>query len=262
MRCSIATAPRMPIFATTKNMAFALGLAVAEQAHAANGLAKALLKQLYPELEIVSWVAQVHDIICPLAPSDISAQVVESNIVRTGDEASAQQMIKAIETARDSGDSVGGVVACTLRGVPVGLGEPVFDKLEASLAHAMMSIPACKGFELGSGFAAACMKGSEHNDSYYMQGKRVRTRSNYSGGVQGGISNGEDINMRLAFKPTATLMLVQDTINDRFEEVKLKGKGRHDACVLPRAVPIVEAMAAITLADFVLRQRAARIQIC
>ncbi len=226
---------------------------------AAGAVAKAVLSTLYPDLEILAWVARVHDIECPLRPDEVSREGIESNIVRTADAASAEAMTAKIEQVRDRGDSVGGVVACSLRGVPVGLGDPVFDKLEATLAHAMMSIPACKGFELGSGFAASQYLGSEHNDAFYMEGDRVRTRSNHSGGVQGGISNGEDINMRLAFKPTATIMLSQDTVNDRGEEVSLKGKGRHDACVLPRAVPIVEAMAALVLCDHVLRQRCTQI---
>ncbi len=226
---------------------------------AAGAVAKAILKVLYPDLEIIAWVAQVHQQVCPLLPEEISASDVEANIVRTGDAKSAQLMIQTIEKARDRGDSVGGIVGCTVRGVPVGLGDPVFDKLEATLAHAMMSIPACKGFEVGSGFSATNYRGSEHNDPFYMEGAQVRTCQNLSGGIQGGISNGEAINMRLAFKPTATIMLSQDTVNDAHEEVQLKGKGRHDACVLPRAVPIVEAMAALVLCDHVLRQRCTRL---
>jgi chorismate synthase len=165
-------------------------------------------------------------------------------------------MAAAIREARSAGDSLGGVVACTVRNCPVGLGDPVFDKLEATLGHAMLSIPACKGFEIGSGFAAVLLKGSEHNDPFYMEADRVRTRTNNSGGIQGGISNGESIDMRLAFKPTATLMLEQATVNDAQQETTLRGKGRHDACVLPRAVPVVEAMAWIVLCDHLLRQRA------
>ncbi len=226
---------------------------------AAGAVAKAVLKSLYPDLEILSWVERVGPITCPLAPAEIDAATVESNIARTGDATTAESMVELIKEVRAAGDSIGGVVACTVRNAPVGLGEPVFDKLEATLAHAMMSIPACKGFELGSGFAAAEMRGSEHNDAFYMDGERVRTRSNFSGGVQGGISNGEDINMRLAFKPTATLMIAQDTVNDKHEEMSLRGKGRHDACVLPRAVPIVEAMAALVLLDHVLIQRSVRL---
>ncbi len=226
---------------------------------AAGAVAQAVLQTLYPQLEIIAWVSQIREIRCPLSPDQIMREGVEGNIVRTGCESTARAMIAEIERVRDRGDSVGGIIGCTIRHAPVGLGDPVFDKLEATLGHAMMSIPACKGFEIGSGFTASQYLGSEHNDAFYMQGARVRTRSNYSGGIQGGISNGEDINMRLAFKPTATIMLAQDTVNDRHEEVQLKGKGRHDACVLPRAVPIVEAMAALVLCDHVLRQRSAQI---
>lgn len=223
---------------------------------AAGAVARAVVQTLCPGVEIISWVEQVHGITCPVSPEEVSAAVVESNIVRTADGNTAERMAAAIREARSSGDSLGGVVACTIRHCPVGLGDPVFDKLEATLAHAMMSIPACKGFEVGSGFAAAQLRGSEHNDSYYMEGERVRTRTNRSGGIQGGISNGEAINMRLAFKPTATLMLPQPTVNDRHQEVELRGKGRHDACVLPRAVPVVEAMAWLTICDHLLHQRA------
>ena len=223
---------------------------------AAGAVAQAVVQALCPGVEVLAWVQQVHTIVCPVAPAAVDAAVVESNIVRTADAESAEAMAEAIRAARSAGDSLGGVVACTVRGCPVGLGDPVFDKLEATLAHAMMSIPACKGFEVGSGFAAPQYKGSEHNDAFYMDGDRVRTRTNRSGGIQGGISNGEDINMRLAFKPTATLMLVQDTVNDAHEEVQLRGKGRHDACVLPRAVPVVEAMAWLVLCDHLLHQRA------
>lgn len=222
---------------------------------AAGAVAKAIIHALCPQLEVVAWVQQIHTIICPVAPAKVNAAVVESNIVRTADAESASHMVEAIREARSKGDSLGGVVACTIRNCPVGLGDPVFDKLEATLAHAMMSIPASKGFEVGSGFAAPLFTGSQHNDPFYMDGERVRTRTNNSGGIQGGISNGEDINMRIAFKPTATLMIEQDTVNDAGQEVTLRGKGRHDACVLPRAVPIVEAMTYIVLADHILKQR-------
>jgi chorismate synthase len=198
----------------------------------------------------------VHTLVCPTPAAQVSAAVVESNPVRTADAAVAVQMADAIREARSAGDSLGGVVACTVRNCPVGLGDPVFDKLEATLGHAMLSIPACKGFEIGSGFAAVLLKGSEHNDPFYMESDRVRTRTNNSGGIQGGISNGESIDMRLAFKPTATLMLEQATVNDAHQETTLRGKGRHDACVLPRAVPVVEAMAWIVLCDHLLHQRA------
>ena len=222
---------------------------------AAGAVAKAILKALCPQLEVVAWVQQIPTMICPILPANVKAETVESNIVRTADAESAEHMAEAIREARSKGDSLGGVVACTVRNCPVGLGDPVFDKLEATLAHAMMSIPATKGFEVGSGFSAPLMTGSQHNDAFYMEGERVRTRTNHSGGIQGGISNGEDINMRIAFKPTATLMIEQDTVNDAHEQVKLRGKGRHDACVLPRAVPVVEAMAYIVLADHLLKQR-------
>lgn len=226
---------------------------------AAGAVAKAIIKALCPQLEVIAWVQQIHHIKCHTAPQNVSATEVEANIVRTADAATAEQMAAAIREARSKGDSLGGIIACTVRNCPVGLGDPVFDKLEATLAHAMMSIPACKGFEVGSGFAAPAYTGMQHNDAFYMEGSRVRTRTNNSGGIQGGISNGEDINMRLAFKPTATLMVEQDTVNDALEEVKLRGKGRHDACVLPRAVPVVEAMVYIVLADHLLKQRTTRI---
>ncbi|MDO4751558.1 MAG: chorismate synthase [Akkermansia sp.] len=226
---------------------------------AAGAVAKAVVQQLYPEVGVVAWVQQIHNIICPVEPQLVNATTVESNIVRTADAASAEAMAEAIRNARAQGDSLGGIVACTVRNCPVGLGDPVFDKLEATLAHAMLSIPACKGFEVGSGFSAPLFTGQQHNDALYMEGNRVRTRTNNSGGIQGGISNGEDINLRLAFKPTATLMLEQDTVNDSHEQVTLRGKGRHDACVLPRAIPVVEAMAWIVLADHILKQRTTHI---
>lgn len=225
---------------------------------AAGAVAKAVLQALCPELEVLAWVERVHDISCPVPPAAVNAAVVESNIVRTADADCAEKMAAAIRDARSQGDSLGGIVACTVRHCPVGLGDPVFDKLEATLGHAMLSIPATKGFEIGSGFSAPDYTGITHNDPYYMEGNRVRTRSNRSGGVQGGMSNGEDINFRVAFKPTATLMVPQDTVNDAHEEVQLRGKGRHDACVLPRAVPVVEAMAWLTLCDRYLAQLSVR----
>jgi len=164
-------------------------------------------------------------------------------------------MIERIDQARKDGDSLGGVVEGVARNVPPGLGEPVFDKLEADLAHAMLSIPACKGFEVGSGFAGTYLTGSVHNDPYYNDEGRTRTRTNNSGGIQGGISNGENIIIRAAFKPTATIMRDQQTVDERGNEVTLQGRGRHDPCVLPRAVPIVEAMLALVLVDHLLRHR-------
>ena len=165
-------------------------------------------------------------------------------------------MIAAVEAARKDGNSLGGVVTCAVRGCPPGWGEPVFDRLEADLAKAMLSLPASKGFEIGSGFAGTDLTGLEHNDEFYMDGDRVRTRTNRSGGVQGGITNGETIYFRVAFKPTATIMREQQTVNVAHEDTTIKGRGRHDPCVLPRAVPMVEAMAALVLADHALRHLA------
>ncbi len=223
---------------------------------AAGAVAKAALAQLCPDLQVLAWVEQVGDLRCQVPAHEVESSVVEANPVRTADAESAERMQDAITAARALGDSLGGVVACVVRHAPAGLGDPVFDKLEATLGHAMLSIPACKGFEVGSGFRAASLPGSRHNDAFYMSGDRVRTRSNHSGGIQGGISNGEDILMRLAFKPTATIAIEQETVTDDHRAATLRGKGRHDPCVLPRAVPIVEAMARIVLIDHVLRQRA------
>jgi chorismate synthase len=165
-------------------------------------------------------------------------------------------MIERIKAVRAEGDSVGGVIECRVRGVPVGLGEPVFDRLEADLAKAVMSLPASKGFEIGSGFAGTDLTGAEHNDEFYVENGRIRTRTNRSGGVQGGITNGETIYFRVAFKPTATIMREQHTVDIRHEETTIQGRGRHDPCVLPRAVSMVEAMTALVIADHALRQQA------
>ena len=181
---------------------------------------------------------------------------MERTPVRCPDPDGAERMIALIDATRKAGNSVGGVVACAVRGCPSGWGEPVFDRLEADLAKGMLSLPATKGFEIGSGFAGAAMTGSEHNDPFYMEGGRVRTRTNHSGGVQGGISNGETIFFRTAFKPTATILHEQATVDRHGQETTLKGRGRHDPCVLPRAVPVVEAMAALVLIDHALRQEA------
>ncbi|PIU37261.1 chorismate synthase, partial [Candidatus Roizmanbacteria bacterium CG07_land_8_20_14_0_80_34_15] len=167
-----------------------------------------------------------------------------------------EETIKIIETAKKDGDSVGGVIKGVIKNVPIGLGEPVFDKLSADLGKAMLSIPAVKGFEIGSGFAGAKMRGSEHNDSFFTDEKgRIRTKTNFSGGIQGGISNGEDIYFRVAFKPVSTIRKEQDTVNLKGQNVKIEATGRHDPCVLPRAVPIIEAMAAITIMDHFLRNK-------
>jgi chorismate synthase len=180
---------------------------------------------------------------------------VEASIVRCPDAVMAEKMIQRIKDVRADGDSLGGVIECVIRGVPPGWGEPVFDKLEAGLAGAMLSLPATKGFELGSGFAGTLMKGSEHNDPFEMRDGQVRTRANRSGGIQGGISNGEPIFFRVAFKPTATIFRPQDTVTVSGENAVLQARGRHDPCVLPRAVPMVEAMAALVLCDHALRHR-------
>ena len=226
---------------------------------AAGAVAKAVVQALYPKVDVLAWVESIRDVECSVPPHLVKRADVEFNEVRTADQRVAAEMSRMVREARNAGDSLGGVVACTVRNCPLGLGDPVFDKLEATLAHAMMSIPACKGFEVGSGFRAPSMTGSEHNDIYYHDGRRVRTRTNNSGGIQGGISNGEDINMRMAFKPTATIMTPQNTIDDQMKNVLLRGRGRHDPCVLPRAVPIVEAMAWIVLCDHILRQRSCRL---
>jgi len=181
---------------------------------------------------------------------------VDANIVRCPDADAVDKMISLIETTREAGDSLGGVIECVVRGVPPGLGEPVFDKLEADLAKAMLSLPATKGFEIGSGFSATRMRGSDHNDSFEIRENRIRTVTNNSGGVQGGISNGEPIYFRVAFKPTATIARQQDTVTSSKRATKLSARGRHDPCVLPRAVPMVEAMCALVLADHALRQHA------
>lgn len=226
---------------------------------AAGAVAKAVVQALYPKVDVLAWVESIKDVECSVPPHLVKRADVEFNEVRTADQRVAAEMSRVVREARNAGDSLGGVVACTVRNCPLGLGDPVFDKLEATLAHAMMSIPACKGFEVGSGFRAPSMTGSEHNDIYYHDGRCVRTRTNNSGGIQGGISNGEDINMRMAFKPTATIMTPQNTIDDQMKNVLLRGRGRHDPCVLPRAVPIVEAMAWIVLCDHILRQRSCRL---
>ena len=206
-------------------------------------------------IDIVAWVQRVQDLEVDVDTTKVTREAVESNIVRCPDGATATKMIALIDDARKAGDSLGGVVEAVARGVPPGLGEPVFDKLDADLAKAMLSLPAAKGFEIGSGFAGTHLTGSQHNDPFYDGGGRVRTRSNRSGGVQGGISNGEEIVIRVAFKPTATILREQETVDENGHDTTIKARGRHDPCVLPRAVPIVEAMLALVLADHFLRQR-------
>jgi chorismate synthase len=222
---------------------------------AAAAVAKKVLATLAPALEIVAYVKTIHELVAEVNPETVRFDEVEANIVRCPDPAMAVQMIDFIKQVRSEGDSVGGVIECAIRGVPAGLGEPVFDKLEAELARGMMSLPATKGFEVGSGFAGTKMKGSEHNDAFVMREGKVRTTTNLSGGIQGGISNGEAIFFRVAFKPTATIFKPQQTVTVTGEDTELQARGRHDPCVLPRAVPMVEAMAALILCDHALRQR-------
>jgi chorismate synthase len=223
---------------------------------AASAIAKRILSNFYADFDIVAYVTQIHGITAKIDRSIVKMKDVEKNVVRCPDAAAAKGMISLIEQIRDEGDSIGGVIECVARGIAPGLGEPVFDKLEADLAKAMLSIPAAKAFEIGSGFAATRMRGSEHNDAFEVRGGKIRTKTNHSGGVQGGISNGEDIYFRVAFKPPATIALQQKTVTSSKQQTDLTARGRHDPCVLPRAVPIVEAMAALVLCDHAMRQNA------
>ncbi|MBC8206483.1 MAG: chorismate synthase [Kiritimatiellales bacterium] len=222
---------------------------------AAGAIAEKWLKSRFGGLSIVAYVSSVNTIECPpMEAEGLTRELVDATPVRCPDADTAAKMIAAIEEARDAKDSLGGTVTCICRGLPAGLGEPVFDKLEAKLAHAMLSIPATKGFEIGSGFAGTHLRGSQHNDAFVQKGDRLGTTTNYSGGVQGGISNGEPVVFRIAIKPVATIGLAQETVDLDGKAVTLEAKGRHDPCVLPRAVPIVEAMAALVLADAALQQ--------
>lgn len=223
---------------------------------AAGAVAKKILRTLCPGIEILAYVTTIHDIDSTVDPATVTSEEIEANAVRCPDAAAAEKMITRIKEVRSEGDSVGGLLEAVVRNAPAGLGEPVFDKLEADLAKAMLSLPATKGFEIGSGFAGARLKGSEHNDAFRMQDGRVRTTTNLSGGIQGGISNGEPIFFRVAFKPTATIAKSQQTVTVGGEDADLAARGRHDPCVLPRAVPMVEAMTALVLCDHLLRQRA------
>jgi chorismate synthase len=223
---------------------------------AAGAIARKLLA-VSAQVEVLAYVHRVHGIEATVDSRRITLADVEASIVRCPDAAAAEAMIARIEDARRAGDSLGGIVECVCRNVPAGLGEPVFDKLEAELARGMMSLPASKGFEIGSGFGGTTLTGMQHNDPFTVDAAgRVRTVSNRSGGVQGGISNGEDIVFRVAFKPTATIAQAQQTVDRSGQAVTLEARGRHDPCVLPRAVPMVEAMACLVLADHLLRQRA------
>ncbi len=223
---------------------------------AAGAIAKKILQQ-HCGVEIIGYVKRIKDLEGIVNPETVTLAQVESNIVRCPDPECAEKMIDLIETVRDQGDSIGGVVECVARNLPRGLGSPVFDKLEADLAKGVMSLPASKGFEIGSGFAGTLLTGSEHNDEFYLDEQgAVRTVTNRSGGIQGGISNGENIILRAAFKPTATIRKEQKTVTQGGEETLLAAKGRHDPCVLPRAVPMVEAMVALVLVDHLLRHHA------
>jgi chorismate synthase len=219
---------------------------------AAGAVARKIL-QLAGEIEVRAFVTQVHDITAPAISKFPTLAQVEASAVRCPHPATAAKMISRIKQVRAKGDSVGGVIECRVRGVPIGLGEPVFDRLEADLAKAMLSLPATKGFEIGSGFAGTRLKGSQHNDAFVNKRGRVGTLTNHSGGIQGGISNGEEIVFRVAFKPTATILQSQRTVDLRGAATELKARGRHDPCVVPRAVVIVEAMAALVLVDHWMR---------
>jgi chorismate synthase len=223
---------------------------------AAGTIAKKIMSGLYKDFELLAYVTQIHEVTADINRSTVKMSDVEKNVVRCPDAAAAKKMTSLIEQIREAGDSVGGVIECVARGIPPGLGEPVFDKLEADLAKAMLSIPAAKAFDIGSGFGATQMRGSQHNDAFETRAGRIRTTTNNSGGVQGGISNGEEIYFRVAFKPPATIALEQKTVTTSNKATALSARGRHDPCVLPRAVPIVEAMAALVLCDHALRQKA------
>jgi len=224
---------------------------------AAGAVAKQFLEQLH-NIEILSWVKRIHNIDSEINYKEINTDQIESNIARCPNKKIAKKMIERIKELQQKGDSCGGVIECLVRNIPSGLGMPVFDKLEADLAKALMSLPATKGFEVGSGFKGTFLKGSEHNDSFIFSEdkKKLKTLSNNSGGIQGGISNGESIVMRVAFKPTATIRKEQKTVTSEGKEVLLKATGRHDPCVLPRAVPMVDAMIALVLADHLLLHHA------
>lgn len=224
---------------------------------AAGAVAKSLLKTM--GIEIIAYVSQAGTVKLEKEYHQLDLSLIENNIVRCPDTVIAEKMIAFIEETRLKRDTVGGVVTCVVRNVPPGLGEPVFDKLHADLGKAILSINAVKGFEYGSGFEGVSLYGSQHNDVFEKNGDKIVTKTNHSGGIQGGISNGQDIYFRVAFKPVATIMQDQESIDEKGEKVIVSGKGRHDPCVVPRAVPIVEAMAALVIADFYLLNKTAKI---
>jgi len=221
----------------------------------AGAIAKQVLEQ--SQIKIIAYVSQIGSIKLQKTYKELDFKTIESNFVRCPDADTAQQMLDYIEIVKNNNDSVGGVITCVVSLCPIGLGEPIFDKLQADLAKAMLSIPSVKGFDYGSGFDAASMLGSENNDIFVIDNnQQITTKTNHSGGIQGGISNGEDIYFRVAFKPIASIMKEQQTIDRNKNQVTLKIKGRHDVCAIPRAVPIVEAMAAIVFTDHFLRNKA------
>lgn len=224
---------------------------------AAGAFAKLFLKA--KGVEVNGYVSQVGAIATTKSHTELDLCKTENNIVRCPDEEIAQEMIDHIAAVKKDGDTIGGIVNCVVQGAPVGLGEPVFDRLHAELGKGMLSINAVKGFEYGSGFEGVALRGSQHNDAFYEEDGVVKTRTNHSGGIQGGVSNGQDIYFRVAFKPVATIMKDQESVDKEGESVTVQGKGRHDPCVVPRAVPIVEAMAALVLADFYLRNLSAKL---
>ncbi len=219
----------------------------------AGAIAKQILQQ--KDIQIQAYTSQVGDICLPGSYQDYDLHRTEETAVRCPDKEIANRMEALIAEVKAQGDTIGGVITCVIQGVPVGLGEPAFGKLHAALGHAMLTINAVKGFEYGDGFASASFRGSERNDRFFNANGKIQTRTNHSGGIQGGISNGQDIYFRVAFKPVATLLMEQETVNKEGEETILKAKGRHDPCVLPRAVPIVESMAAMTILDYLLIQQ-------
>jgi len=222
---------------------------------AAAAIAKKILRERHG-VEVLAYVKQVQRIIADVNPETVKVKDIESNIVRCPDRATTEKMIDLIERMRNAGDTVGGIVEGVARGVPPGWGEPVFDRLEADLAKAMLSLPASKGFDIGSGFEGIQLTGTQHNDPFRAKSGKVHTTSNRSGGIQGGISNGQTIYFRVAFKPVATVMVEQETVDIHLKNTTLKARGRHDPCVLPRAVPMVEAMTALVLVDHALRHKA------
>jgi chorismate synthase len=222
---------------------------------AAGAIAKKILREQHG-VEILAYVKQVQKVSSEVDIEKVKMNEIEANIIRCPDPKAADKMVRLIESVRRAGDTVGGIVEGVARGVPAGWGEPVFDRLEADLAKAMLSLPASKGFDVGSGFSGILLRGTEHNDAFRAKGGKVYTKSNRSGGIQGGISNGQTIYFRVAFKPVATVMVEQETVDIEYKNTMLKARGRHDPCVLPRAVPMVEAMTALVLVDHALRHKA------